>query len=309
MRGAATLALEGPSAAPIDLPSLARPPRNWVRSLGPLFSIAILLAVFRSIRHLDFATELRHLPHNPLFWGLFVLSWCAVPFSEWVIFRHLWPIPKSGVIALLRKQISNELLIGYLGESYFYGWARQQVKMTNAPFGAIKDVTILSAVCGSAVALVMLPFAFELLRSQPLGVDHGALTISISLIGASFALPLLFRRKLFSLPREQLGFVTRIHLVRIVFGLLCTADMWHMLLPHVELGWWCLLLAIRQLVSRLPLVPDKDVLFVGIAVFFLGRQFAITDALALMASLSLALNIAVGTVIGVTGLFCRGAHA
>lgn len=46
----------------------------------------------------------------------------------------------AGIGALLRKLVSNELLLGYLGEAQFYAWARSRTNMTTAPFGAIKDI-------------------------------------------------------------------------------------------------------------------------------------------------------------------------
>ena len=42
-----------------------------------------------------------------------------------------------------------------------------------------------------------------------------------------------------------------------------SALLWHLILPSVALGWWLLLATLRQLVSRLPLVPNKDVVFDG----------------------------------------------
>ena len=51
-------------------------------------------------------------------------------------YRKLWGLPFSGIAALLRKMVSNELLLGYLGEVQFYAWARSRLNMATAPFGA-----------------------------------------------------------------------------------------------------------------------------------------------------------------------------
>jgi hypothetical protein len=75
--------------------------------------------------------------------------------------------------ALHKKRISNEVLLGYSGEAYFYAWARQRTQMVAAPFGAVKDVTILSAIAGNAITLIMmiaaLPFGINLLKSRRRG--------------------------------------------------------------------------------------------------------------------------------------------
>jgi hypothetical protein len=57
------------------------------------------------------------------------------PVSEWVIYRHLWRIPFSGLGALLRKLVSNELLLGYLGEVQFYAWRARGSTWWRRPSG------------------------------------------------------------------------------------------------------------------------------------------------------------------------------
>ncbi|MFX8381742.1 hypothetical protein ABTL77_20290, partial [Acinetobacter baumannii] len=85
------------------------------------------------------------------------------PFADWVIFRRLWGIPASGIFPLLKKLIGNELLpINYVGEVYFYDWARRHVKIDASPFGAVKDVAILSALAGNVVTVIMLALTWPL---------------------------------------------------------------------------------------------------------------------------------------------------
>src|SRR5690606_9781177 len=107
-------------------------------------------------------------PRDALFWLVFVVAYLVTPASEWVIYHRLWSIPAEGMIALLRKRVANEIVLGYLGEVYFYAWVRRTGLITrSAPFGAIKDVAILSALTGNAVTLAMLAAAlpfFGLLR-------------------------------------------------------------------------------------------------------------------------------------------------
>jgi len=77
-----------------------------------------------------------------------------------VIFRRLWRIPAEGAVALARKYVGNELLLGYIGEAYFYAWARQRAPLVGAPFGAIKDVAILSAMVGNAATIAIMAAAY-----------------------------------------------------------------------------------------------------------------------------------------------------
>jgi hypothetical protein len=55
-----------------------------------------------------------------------------------------------------------------------------------------------------------------------------------------------------------------------------------------------LLAAVRQLLSRLPLLPNKDLVFAGVAMFLIGRSVAIHDLMTMMASLILATHLVVG---------------
>ncbi|RZM06342.1 MAG: hypothetical protein EOP67_75100, partial [Sphingomonas sp.] len=125
------------------------------RGLTPLLSAAILIAALWQLRYLDVRGVIAMVPRSPLFWLLFAAGYLALPASEWVIYRRLWNLPPRGFLALLRKRISNEIIAGYSGELYFYAWARRHASLVGTPFGAIKDVSILSAVVANVCTLVL----------------------------------------------------------------------------------------------------------------------------------------------------------
>jgi hypothetical protein len=113
-----------------------------------------------------------------------------------------------------------------------------------------------------------------------------------------------FRRRLFSLPAHELRFVIAVHVARILGSALVLSLMWHIVLPSVAFRWWLLLAALRLLVSRLPLLPNKDFVFAGIAVVLVGHNSEIASLLTMMASLLLATHIVVG--LGLAALEARG---
>ncbi|MFD1103849.1 hypothetical protein [Sphingobium olei] len=296
-----------PLSTVIDPQPLIRSGRNWTLWAGPLVSILILAAALHQFRDIDRTSLLALLPTAPLFWLAFLAYYTAGPVSEWVIFRRLWAIPVSGFGALLRKLVSNEILLGYLGEVYFYAWARRSAAIKAAPFGALKDVTILSALVGNIVTLAMLAIAIPLFDALPIGATHWEIMGSILFVLATSLVALLLRNRLFALPRADLWFVSAIHLLRIVATTLLAATMWHILLPSVDVGTWILLGTLRQLISRLPLLPNKDVVFAGMAAFLIGRDSEIVSAMALMATLILAAHLLVGIALGASGLW-RGSR-
>lgn len=288
-----------------DPAPLATPGPTWTRWLGPVVSLALLGGVLREYSGFQLSADTRLLTAHPAFWALFVLYFLSTPLWEWLIYRRLWRIPASGAAALMQKDITNELLLGYLGEVWFYAWARQRARLTTAPFGAIKDVAILSAMAGNLVVLALLPLGFKLLGNLPAGIDPLALKLSVAAFLATSLIPLALRRRLFSLPRADLWFVARVHAARVAVAIALYAELWHLLLPTVAIGWWVALAGLRQLVSRLPLVPGRDVLFAAIAGFFVGRHSEIAALLALFATLTMALQIALGLVLGATGAIER----
>jgi hypothetical protein len=270
----------------------ARPGSGGV--LGTLLSLIFVGAAVYQVTGLDLGSILALVPTSPLFWGLFVISYLIGPASDWFIFQRLWGIGASAFGALVRKLIYNELLVGYLGEVYFYGWARQNLRLVTTPFGAVKDVAVLSAMAGNVATLVFLAVAFLLAR-QLLLHDHVTATgWSLAfVIGTSLA-TMLLRRSLFSLEGTELRMVFAVHLFRILATALFSAVLWHLVLPDVELGWWLILVTIRLLISRLPFVPNKDVVFAGIAVPVVGGEAEISALMALMAGLTLAAHVLVG---------------
>jgi hypothetical protein len=281
--------------------------------LGTMLSLLVAGAAIYQARDLDLATIRALVPTSPAFWSLFAISYLIGPASDWFIFQRLWGIGAGAFAALVRKLIYNELLVGYLGEVYFYGWARRNLKLATAPFGAVKDVAVLSAVAGNVTTLVFLALAFPLARLLPLHDHATAIGLSLAVvIGTSLAFMLL-RRSLFSLERSELEMVFKVHLLRILATTVLSAALWHLVLPDVALGWWLVLVTIRLLISRLPFVPNKDVVFAGIAVLALGGAVEMSALMALMAGLTLAVHVLVGLSFALADLFSKGrsdeAHA
>ena len=287
--------------------SIGRLARNWTTWAGVAVSFAILGAVAWHLGDEGLTAILDNPPADPGFWLSFAAFYLSVPIADWLIFRRLWGLPAGGLVPLLKKRVSNDLLIGYSGEVYFYAWARQQLKLETSPFGAVKDVTILSAMMGNLATLVLLvvaaPLLVSLLPQMNLGMDPTSLVASALVVIVSSSAVMLFRRRLFSFSRSELHYVAGIHVGRIAAGVLLSAVMWHLALPTVALGWWLVLATTRQLITRLPLLPNKDIVFAAVAVFLVGEQDGIGALMALIAGLTLVTNILVALGLGLEQLW------
>lgn len=274
------------------------------RGFGLAVSFALIIAILVSIHggQLRLDTIVRAIPTSPVFWLIFIAYYLAAPISEWVIYRRLWAIPASGIPALLRKTVSNELLLGYLGEAQFYAWARSNGAITAAPFGAIKDVTVLSALTGNVATLVILLFAWPYIQSNLLGSSANAIFLSLGVVLCTSFLALLIRRRLFTLPAQDLWFITLVHSIRIIVVIALAGLMWHLALPGIAAALWVVLAALRMLVSRLPFIPNKDIAFAGLAAFLVGQDQDIAALLSVMAGLILIAHILVGSVMAAANL-------
>ena len=280
---------------------------RWPTLIGAALSIAMVFGLGHELLGAGLAGLRRSVPADPAFYVAFTLFYLGPPFFDFVIFRRLWGIPASGFAALLKKRIANDVVLNYSGEAYFYAWARANAPMVAAPFGAVKDVSILSAVAGNAITLGMVAIALPLAR-ELLTPDQFRTVLGSAGLALVASLPfLLFSRRVFSLPRPDLWWVFGVHCLRLVLGSIFVALAWHFAMPSVTIGMWLLLAAGRLLVSRLPLVPNKDLIFANIAILMIGQDRALSELIAFVAAATLLTHVALIVAFGAWALARRRA--
>jgi hypothetical protein len=288
--------------AHLDLPALQPERKLWSTWLSRILSAALLIAIVLQLGQIDAKQLHTALPHNLWFLPVLLALYFALPIADWIIFRRLWVLPASGFFILLAKRIGNEVLISYSGEVYFYLWARKRTELSAAPFGAIKDVNILSALAANLVALLLLLLTYPLISQLHLGpYTDESVTLAAIMLMTSFLI-LLFSRRVFTLERPQLWWIFGVHIVRLSAGVLLCALLWFLILPGPHFGFWLVLSMIRLLVGRLPFLPNKEALFAVIAVFLVGQDNAVSTLITLTASAMLALHALVAASLGVLAL-------
>jgi hypothetical protein len=308
----ASVSTSAVEAAPISgAPDLAglepvqRIRRRWPAILGGLLTLLMIGALGRELFGSGLTALSRHVPANPFFYLVFIVYYLAPPTFDYIIFRRLWRIPLAGLMALHKKRISNEVLFGYSGEAYFYAWARQRTKMVAAPFGAVKDVTILSAIAGNVLTLVVMavavPLFIGLLTPDQRWYALGSVGVLIAM-----SLPFLaFSKRVFSLPRGELWWIFGVHCLRILTGSLLVALAWHLAMPEVSVGVWLLMAAGRLLVWRLPLVPSKELAFAAIAGLIIGQGEGLTELMAVIAAMTLVAHVVLIVAFSIQALIER----
>ncbi|HVF95546.1 MAG TPA: hypothetical protein VM900_14640 [Sphingomonas sp.] len=278
---------------------------RWPAIIGALVTIAMLVGLGRELFGSGLAGLSRAVPRNPLFYASFAALYLTMPLIDFGIFRRLWGIPAAGFVALIKKRIANDVVMGYSGETYFYAWARARAHIVAAPFGAVKDVSIQSAIAGNTITLAMiavaLPVGRHLIPPEMMRYVYGSLVV---IFGTSLPF-LIFSKKVFSLTRQQLWWVFGMQCLRIVASASFLALAWHFALPSVSVGMWLFLSAGRLLFSRLPLLPNKDLLFANFAILFIGQDQALSELIAFTAAAVLLVHAAFIVVFGLQGLIVR----
>jgi hypothetical protein len=238
--------------------------RRGAAFVGPAISIAILGGALWQVHEhaLDWHKSLTIIQKSPWIWLVLGIKFLTGPVGDWVIFRKLWKIPLEGIFPLIKKMIGNQILpLPYVGEVYFYDWARRHVRMEGSPFGAVKDVAILSAIAGYAMTLIMMFVAWPYIKQLVFGINGTELIGSLAIMLAIGLVITVFRNRVLSLPRRELAFVLSVHMIRVAIDTLVTGVLWSLMLPAVPLSTWLILSTGRLLVTRLPLIANGEIAF------------------------------------------------
>jgi hypothetical protein len=207
-------------------------------------------------------------PANPGFYVLLVLQFFLQPFGDYLVYRNLWGRANTPPMAvILRKRLLNTFMLDYSGEAFFFFWAQARLKLKPGMLvHGIKDSNLLSGGAGLVMVYLML------LGLLAIGGLHIPATLNTHgwLYGLAGTLPLILcavlvlgHRKLTILSLGQMATVFGIHFSRATLVLAVEFGLWTLsgALPSAVA---CLqFVALRLVVTRLPLVPNKDLIFVG----------------------------------------------
>lgn len=257
-------------------------------SLG--LSAAILAYLANAVAKIGWHEVLEVLPGNPLFYLLVAMSYMATPVTEYLIFRRWWPLTPRALAVFSKKRVLNEAVFGYSGDAYLFVWAKKALgarEVGAGPLAAVKDVAITSALAGNVATLLMLGLALSM-GGGP-AVEEAFTGPAMRSVGFGFAFVisvslaiLLFSRKVMSLSARENTLIFFLHCGRLLIGSALLLLAWIIALPQVDVGTWIVLGALRMVVTRLPFVPNKELLFAAIGVTLTGT--AAPQVAALMAA-------------------------
>ncbi len=242
---------------------------GWVRRA---FMAGILVFLAMQFTRVGWREIWLSLPTEGLFYLIFVLLYCALPLTEAFIYSRILSIGfLEGLPFFFKKRVFNKDVLSYSGEVYFFLWADKRIeKPRNEVIHAIKDNNIVSAVSSTFFVVCLLGYffftgqvEFPANYSENLVFKIGAGLVLIAFImGAGIR----FRKSVFALPGRTLLWVFGTHFGRLAAVSFLQVLQWSIVLPDVRLEVLFTLLSMQIIASRIPLLPARDLVFLGAAV-------------------------------------------
>jgi hypothetical protein len=243
-----------------------------VRWLVPIFLLAFVGYSLTQVGW-DHVWDAR--PRALGFYLVLLLQFFIQPIADLLIYRNLLgigrPLPLS---IMLRKRFLNTVMLDYSGEAYFFFWAKRKLDLKKGILlHAVKDSNVLSAGAGLAILCLML-LALVASGDVKLPAFLPAKVWTLASIGS---LPIVLclalvigGHRVTALSRVEIASTFAIHVARSIAVLSLEFVLWWLsgALPSTLV---CLeFVALRLLLTRLPLIPSKDLLFVGVGMAAAG---------------------------------------
>jgi len=249
----------------LTMPAMVRL-RSWA---SHAFVIAVLLYLAWQLQQIGWSDIWSARPASPLFYILVLVGYFILPVGDALIYRRLWGASlKSSLPVLLRKRLLNAAFIGYSGELLLMLWARRNVALDERQLAHnIKDTNILSAAASGVICAAMLLF---LLLQGGMAAFSGSTALYAS--GFLLTLPafvsLILARwgKVMRLDGPTAVAIFIIHSLRLLAGQVVLILQWWLVFPAASFNTLTLLLALQMVIGRLPLLPNRDLLFVGMGI-------------------------------------------
>lgn len=157
--------------------------------------------------------------------------------------------------------------MGYAGEVYFFSWVHEVTQIGRKRIlETIRDTNIISSIASTSVALVLVGvFAVrgEINIRDLIGENSGYVVASIVLLIVLIPIVFKFRRYVFSMQRKLALQILAIMTIRLIIGQIVQIAQWAVVLPDVAISAWFTLAAIGIVISRIPLISNQNLVFLG----------------------------------------------
>lgn len=254
------------------------------------FYVGVFIFFIYQLREIDWWVVWESLPLNPLFYILILIHYFVLPISEQFIYRLSLKFSfLEGVKVFVKKKILNTDLYPYSGEAYFYWWGRKNLEEDHKHvFNVVKDNNIISSIASTLMALIF--FIVYLYLAQESILDFVEISMNTAkwiIIAIIFSLPIVIYllRFFISMPFKIATIVFGVHTFRFIAAYALEIAQWMVVMPDVPLHVWLVFSGTKMVASRLPFIPNVDLVFVPLSVA-IADQVGIdnSQALALFAT-------------------------
>jgi len=266
-----------------------------------LLGCIIVFLVFK-LTHVGWLEVLGSLPQSPWFYVFFFLRFLALPISELAIYEIVWSQPLvRHFFVFIRKRVYNFAVMGYSGEAFLTLWARRRLDMPHKKIlVGVKDNNLLSAFASNAatVVLVLILAATGGLKAGLEAFPGAGWLFALAFLSAGTlsVLVMIFRDKLMALPKGVMPRLISVHGARQILLILLQAAMYASAIPGAPLMAWMTFIAMQLVLSRVPFLPNQDIVYLGAALSLSpivgAPEAAVAGMLVAEAGLSQILNIA-----------------
>lgn len=273
------------------------PHRKAARNLFLALIVGVLLYRLHGV---GWAAVLEALPTNAFFYVFFVLKFLALPCADMLMYGVIWDRSLVGHFpAFVRKRVYNYGVAGYAGEAFIAQWASRTFGFSaKDALIAVKDGNILSSFTANftTVALIAGLAASGLLAAAARAIPggYGVFAVPFGIAATVIASVIIFRRKILHIGDGRAARILGVHFVRQAAQIACTTGMYASAIPTAAPQGWLLFIALQLVVSRVPFMPNQDLVYLTAALSLSNVITAPDGAVAAMllteAGLSQALN-------------------
>lgn len=235
-----------------------------------LFAGVVGYLIYR-LTNVGWGEVLQNLPESPWFYFFFVLRFLALPVSELAIYEIMWQTPLlRHFFVFIRKRVYNFAVMGYSGEAFLTLWARRRLNLSDKKIiVGVKDNNLLSAFASNSATVILIFFlaTTDGLRLALEAFPGAGILFALAFLSATTlaVLVMIFRRRLIALPPKIMPVLLSVHAIRQILIIGLHAAMYAAALPGAPLQAWLVFIAMQLVLSRIPFLPNQDVVYLTAA--------------------------------------------
>lgn len=254
--------------------------KPFVRKLAGLAQAAIIILVcyylVTKVGAIGWGEVVQSLPTTPWFYLAFLAMYFAFPIAEWCVYQKLWgPKVRRRFDVFLRMRIYNYAVLSYSGEAYVALWGSTNLDQSKRKtLAMVKDSHILSALSSNSLTIALLVLFFTTGQLEQITGANPSypMYVAVAFFLSAVLIPLVvwFRRQILYIDGQTAAAIFSIHFTRLIAVVGFQVAQWAVVMPYVPLDTWLLFLTAQYVLTRVPFLPNSDLLFAGVGLTLLS---------------------------------------